>query len=341
MNWRTVIVAGIGILAGATVMFFVMRGPAVEPEIAAVTPSAEVTQPAPTVVEEKSIAVLPFADMSAAGDQGYFGDAMSEEILNGLAKVEDLRVATRTSAFTLRGQSIDVVGEKLNVAHVLEGSVRKAGARLRITAQLIKVDDGFHLWSEAYDRDLIDIFAIQDEIAKAVVDALKIELGVDARQLVTFGTTNREAYDWYPRGKDALAPGTAEGFQRGVEYFQHAIEIDANYADAYASLAFAHKLQHPYTPYGALAPAIQQAYSKALILEPSHSGALCAQGNDKIYSDWNWPAAGKVFQAAMQDGKVNDVCLGTYVYVYLAALGKYDEAVAILLGAERADPLNL
>ncbi len=137
----------------------------------------------------------------------------------------------------MRGQSIDVVGEKLNVNHVLEGSVRKAGDRLRITAQLIKVDDGFHLWSESYDRGLTDIFAVQDEIARAVVDALKIELGVDAEQLVTFGTTNRDAYDWYLRGKDALVAGTAEGFQRGIDYFKQAIEFDPDYAGAYAYLA--------------------------------------------------------------------------------------------------------
>ena len=342
VNWRTAILVGIGILAGATVMFFVMRGPAVEPQTAAVAPQPAVGKPAPPVVEEKSIAVLPFADMSAAGDQGYFGDGVAEEILNALVKLPELRVAARTSAFTLRGQSVDIVGEKLNVNHVLEGSIRKAGDRLRITVQLIKVDDGFHVWSESYDRELTDIFVVQDEIAKAVVDALKVELGVAAgTTLVDIGTSSREAYDWYLRGKDALVAGTAAGFQQGVEYFNRAIEIDDNYADAHAYLAYAHLLQHPFTPYRELAPAIQQAYAKALESEPSHSGALCAQGYDTIYSDWDWAEAGKVFQAATRDGKVNDVCLNTHVFPYLMALGQYDEAIAILPGAERADPLNL
>ena len=343
VHWQTAVGVGIGILAGATVMFFVMRGPAVEPETA-VAPPVEVAQstaePAATV-EEKSIAVLPFEDMSAAGDQGYFGDGVAEEILNALVKLPELRVAARTSAFSLRGQGIDVVGEKLNVNHVLEGSIRKEGDRLRITAQLLKVDDGFHLWSETYDRELTSIFAVQDEIAKAVVDALKIELGVDAGQLVTFGTTNRDAYDWYLRGKDAMVAGTAEGYQRAVEYLGRAIEVDPDYADAHAYLAYAHLRQHPFTPYTTLASAIQQAYSKALALEPSHSEALCAQGYDTMFSDWGWAEAERTFQAATHDGKVNDVCLGTYIEWYLVAVGQYDEAIAMLRDAERADPLNL
>ena len=297
----------------------------------------------PVVTEIKSIAVLPFVNMSADPEQEYFSDGISEEILNGLAHVKDLRVAARTSSFYYKGKDVQLteIGETLKVNHVLEGSVRKAGDRLRITAQLIKVDDGFHLWSESYDRELTDIFAIQDEIAKAVVDALKIELGVDAEQLVTFGTTNREAYDWYLRGKDALVAGTAEGFQRGIDYFNYAIEIDPDYADAYAYLAYAYLLQHRHTSYKELAPAIKQAYSRALELVPSHSEALCVQGYDKIFSDWDWLGAGKVFRAATRDGKVNDVCLGTYVWWYSSSLGKYDEAIALLRGAERVDPLNL
>ncbi len=281
--------AGIGLLAGAAIMFFVTRGPAIESEAAAVAPPVAVTQPATepvVVVEEKSIAVLPFEDMSAAGDQGYFGDGVAEEILNALVKLPELRVAARTSAFTLRGQSVDVVGDKLNVNHVLEGSIRKAGDRLRITAQLINVEDGFHLWSESYDRELTDIFVVQDEIAKAVVDALKVELGIAAgSSLIDIGTSNREAYDWHLRGKEALVAGTADGFQRGVEYFSHAIEADDNYADAHAYLAFAHILQHPFTPYTTLASAIKRAYSRALALEPSHSEALCAKGHDTMFSD--------------------------------------------------------
>jgi len=297
-----------------------------------------------TSTELQSIAVLPFVNMSADPEQEYFSDGISEEILNGLANVENLRVAARTSSFYFKSKDVQLVeiGNTLRVNHVLEGSVRKSGNRLRITAQLIKVDDGFHLWSKTYDRELTDIFAIQDEIAKAVVDALKIELGIAAGgTLVDIGTSNREAYDWYLRGKDAVFAGTAEEFQRGIEYFEHAIEIDPAYADAYAYLAYAHIRQHPFTPYGELALAIQQAYSKALALEPAHSGALCAQGYDTIYSDWDWAGAGEMFQAGTPDGKINDICLGTYVTWYLQVLGQYDEGIALLRAAERLDPLNL
>ena len=351
VNWRTAILVGSGLLAGAAIMFFVMRGPAVEPEQAAVTPTVEIAAPAPEsapVVQEKSIAVLPFVNMSDDREQEYFSDGISEEILNGLAKVDALRVAARTSSFYFKGKDVDLetIAEKLSVAHVLEGSVRKAGDRLRITVQLIKVDDGFHLWSESYDRELTDIFAVQDEIANAVVAALKIKLGVAAGStLVDIGTTNREAYDWYLRGKDALVTGSLEGFQRAVGYFNQAIELDPDYADAHAYLAFAHILQHPFTlyqqPYRELAPVIKHAYSRALALEPSHSAALCARGYDKMFSQWDWSEAGKLFRAGTRDGKLNDVCLGTYVAWYLLALGQYEEAIALLRGAERTDPLNL
>ena len=154
------------------------------------------------------------------------------------------------------------------------------------------------MWSESYDRELTDIFAVQDEIANAVVAALKIKLGVAAGStLVDIGTTNREAYDWYLRGKDALVTGSLEGFQRAVGYFNQAIELDPDYADAHAYLAFAHILQHPFTlyqqPYRELAPVIKHAYSRALALEPSHSAALCARGYDKMFSQWDWSEAGE------------------------------------------------
>jgi len=296
-----------------------------------------------TATELQSIAVLPFVNMSADPAQEYFSDGISEEILNGLANVDALRVAARTSSFYFKGEKVDLqtVADKLNVNHVLEGSVRKAGNRLRITAQLIKADDGFHLWSKTYDRELTDIFAVQDEIAKAVVEALKIELGVAAGStLVDIGTSDRDAYDWYLRGKDALTTGAAERIERGIEFFEHAIEIDPDYADAYAYVAYALILTQAFTPYKEIAPAIKQAYSKALELEPSHREALCAQGHVKIFSEWDWAAAGKLFRAGTRGGKLNDVCLGTYVWWYPSALGRYDEGISVLRNAERDDPLN-
>ena len=346
VNWKTAIVAAIGMLAGLSIMFFVMRGPATDDDRVDTSPVAVApvaVEPAATL-DEKSIAVLAFVNMSADPEQEYFSDGISEEILNGLAKVDALRVAARTSSFYFKDKDTDLqtIAEKLRVNHVLEGSVRKAGNRLRITAQLIKADDGFHLWSETYDQELTDIFAVQDEIARAVVDALKIELGIAAgSSLVDIGTSNREAYDWYLRGKDAVFSGTAEGLQRGIEYFQHAIALDPQYTDAYAYLGYAHIQQHPFSPYGQLAPAIKQAYSTALKFQPAHRASLCVQGYDKIYSDWDWPQAGHVFRAGTPGGKVNDICLGTYIWWFLPALGRYDEGIALLRAAESADPLNL
>ena len=200
VHWQTAVVAGIGLLAGVTITFFVMHGPATELQTATATRPVEVAPPASAAVEEKSIAVLAFVNMSADPEQEYFSDGISEEILNALVRVPNLRVAARTSAFSFKGKNVDVrkIGEALSVNHVLEGSVRKAGNQLRITAQLIKVDDGFHLWSETYDRELTDIFAIQDEIAQAVVAKLEVALGLAAEEpLVKSGTSNTEAYNWY------------------------------------------------------------------------------------------------------------------------------------------------
>ena len=345
VHWQTAIVAGIGILAGATVMFFVMRGPVIEPEAIATTAPVEVAPPAPAaaeIVQAKSIAVLPFADMSAAGDQGYFGDGVAEEILNGLTQVKALRVTARTSSFYFKGKDVQLteIGETLNVNHVLEGSVRKAGNRLRITAQLVKIDGGLQLWSESYDSELTDIFAVQDEIAKAVVDALKVELGVEAgTTLVDIGTNNREAYDWYLRGKDAVFAGTVAGYEQGIGHLKRAIAIDSRYANAHAFLAYAHTMQHPFIPYRTLAPAIKQAYSRALEVSPSHSGALCAKVYDIVFSDWDWATAGKVFRAATEGRTINDICVQIALW-YLDPIGRYNEGIELMRKAELEDPLN-
>ena len=304
-------------------------------------PEAAVVTAPPTA--QPAIAVLPFVNMSSDPEQEYFSDGISEEILNGLTKVEDLLVAARTSSFYFKGKDVDLetIAEKLRVNHVLEGSVRKSGDRLRITAQLIKTDDGFRLWSESYDREMTDIFAVQEEIAKAVVDALKVELGVVAGStLVDIGTSSREAYDWYLRGKDALVAGTAEGYKQGVEYFERAIKLDPNYADAHAHLAFAYIWQHPFTLYGELASSIKQAYSRTFELESSHQGAMCAQAYDRMVSDSDWAEAGKLFQAATPEERINNICAAVYSYFY-ASLGRFNEGIDILRNAARLDPLNL
>jgi serine/threonine protein kinase len=191
-----------------------------------------------------SIAVLPFVDMSPKKDQEYFCDGLSEELINALTHIKKLRVAARTSAFSFKGEKYDVreIGDKLNVDTVLEGSIRKAGERLRITAQLVSATDGYHLWSEKYDRNMEDIFAIQDEISLAIVDKLKIELlGDEAALLVKRGTDDLEAYDLYIKGR-FFWEQRGKGIGKAVECFKRAVARDPNYAQAYAGLADSYNL---------------------------------------------------------------------------------------------------
>ncbi|PYP40669.1 MAG: hypothetical protein DMD43_08065, partial [Gemmatimonadetes bacterium] len=185
----------------------------------------------------KSIAVLPFTDMSAEKDQEYFTDGIAEEIINALTKIQALRVASRSSAFAFKGKSQDIreVGEKLGVNTVLEGSVRKAGSRIRITAQLVNVGDGYHLWSDRYDRELADVFAVQDEIADNIVKALRVVLSDDEkRALEQARPENIQAYEYYLRGRQYFHQGREKSLQFARRMFQRAIEIDPGFARAWA-----------------------------------------------------------------------------------------------------------
>jgi TolB-like protein len=178
---------------------------------------------------QKSIAVLPFANMSADPEQEYFVDGLAEELLNLLAGIPELRVAARTSSFSFKNENVDIraIAEKLNVEHILEGSVRKAGDTLRITAQLIEADSGYHLWSRRFDRQIEDVFAIQEEIAAAVVDALKISL---LGEVAKVEEINPEAYTLYLQGKHFYGRRTREGFAKAVEAYQGALKLEPRYA---------------------------------------------------------------------------------------------------------------
>ncbi|MFI5309857.1 MAG: protein kinase [Gemmatimonadales bacterium] len=192
----------------------------------------------PDASDVRSIAVLPFANMSGDPENEYFSDGISEEIINALAQLPGLRVAARTSAFSFKGKNVDLrsIGDQLGVSTVLEGSVRKAGNRLRITAQLIKAADGYHLWSERYDRELTDVFAIQDEIANAIAGRLKCTVGERTSQLVKPGTANLDAYDLYLKGR-ALELQRGPALLTAVECFEQAVALDPGYAAAHAELA--------------------------------------------------------------------------------------------------------
>ncbi len=189
---------------------------------------------------EKSVAVLPFTDMSPNRDQQYFGEGLAEEVLNALTQLEDLEVASRTSAFAYQGRDAGVreIGRELGVATVVEGSVRKAGERLRVTAQLVEADSGYHLWSETFDRELEDVFAIQDEITVSIVEALQVELfGDEADRLTRVGTDDAEAYDLYLEGRHYWQRRYKVGLETALEYFEAALEKDSDFALAHAGRA--------------------------------------------------------------------------------------------------------
>ena len=242
-----------------------------------------VQDPAAPAVSEKSIAVLPFVDMSPEGDQAYFADGIAEEILNVLVKTHTLKVAGRTSSFQFRNRTGDLreIGEQLGVKHILEGSIRKSNNRLRITAQLVKAEDGFHLWSETYDRDLTDIFAIQDEIARAITQALAIELDLSdgTESLAPVLTTNMEAYDRFLEARNLIA--LRSDFPRMFRLLEEAIELDPQFAAGWAILSQARALGYYYgvEDLSTALKAAEPHARRAIELDPDSSAAHTALAN--------------------------------------------------------------
>ncbi|MGH7702531.1 MAG: TPR end-of-group domain-containing protein, partial [Gemmatimonadales bacterium] len=240
------------------------------------------TTPVGAPAASRSIAVLPFVDMSPQRDQDYFCEGIAEEIINALTKVQALRVISRSSAFAFKGQNLDIrkVGEQLDAGTVLEGSIRKAGNRLRITAQLINVAGGHHLWSERYDRELEDVFAIQDEIAGNIVRALQVVLSEEEkRALDKAPTDNVEAYEYYLRGRQFFHQWRRKAIEFARRMFERAIEIDPNYALAYSGVADC--CSYVYTYWDASATNLERADAasrKALDLAPELAEAHVSRG---------------------------------------------------------------
>ena len=235
-------------------------------------------------VDQVSIAVLPFRDMSAAGDQAYFGEGIAEELLNALTRIDGLQVAGRTSSFAFRDSNADLttIGSQLGVAHIVEGSVRKAGDRVRVTAQLVKAGDGFHLWSETYDRTLDDIFAIQDEITGEIMAALKENLpGLQSQAVDTTGTDSVEAYNAFLQGRYLLHQRGTENILRAQDLLRKAVELDPGFAEAHAQLARTLSVG-----WGVDEPerALESA-NRALELAPDSPIALMAYGGAEYRSD--------------------------------------------------------
>jgi len=232
--------------------------------------------------QKTAIAVLPFVDMSPEGDQEYLGDGIAEELLNVLVRVQGLRVPSRTSSFAFKGKNINIreVAEALDVGYVLEGSIRKAGNRVRITAQLIDVTTDTHLWSKTYDRDLTDIFAVQDEIAGAIGEAMQVIPGKEASPSASAGTTNANAYDLYLLGRHHWNQRTPEGLSRAIEIFEQAIELDPKFDRAQSGLGLVYSVLWTYVDVepGLAQERAREAAETALELNPDSAEALAVLG---------------------------------------------------------------
>ena len=291
-----------------------------------------------------SIAVLPFANMSADRDNEYFADGITEEIINVLAKLDGLRVASRTSSFAFKGQDSDIrrIGDQLNVATVLEGSVRKAANRLRVTAQLISVRDGYHMWSERYDRELDDVFAIQDEIAQAIVSNLEVKLGRRSDpQLVKAPTANLEAYNLFLEGRyHWLRRG--ESLRHAERCFSQAVALDSRFALAHVGLADTYNLLGWYRmerPADAF-PKAKSAATNALAIDPNQAEAYTSLGFVLMNYDWDWPGAERAFQKSLQLNPGYPTAHHWYSE-FLMSQGRTQDAVAEARKAQELDPLGL
>jgi serine/threonine-protein kinase len=300
------------------------------------TPESQRTTPA-----HKAIAVLPLANLSADPENEYFSDGMTEEIINALAKIPGVQVASRTSSFAFKGKQADVreIGEKLGVTSVLEGSVRKVGNRIRITAQLVDVEKGYHLWSETYDRQLEDVFAIQDEISRAIAEALKLRLASDTGQLVV-PSKNIEAYNLYLKGRFFFNKFTEAGLRKALDLFQHALLQDPGYARAYAGIAdvwcnLADDWVAPEEAY----PRAKAAAERALQRDPELAEAITSLGKVLCWHEWDFAGAERELERAVSlspNYAEAHYVLGTA----LPLVGRLSDAIEAIRRAIVLDPLS-
>jgi TolB-like protein len=301
-------------------------------------PAASVAAPIPA----KSIAVLPFVNMSGDPKNDYFSDGITEEVLDALAQVPKLKVAARTSAFAFKGKAEDLrkVGEVLDVATVLEGSVQKSGDEVRITAQLIDTRTGYHLWSEKYDRKLTSIFAIEDGISKAIADKLQVQLADSGDQsLVPQQTIDPRAHDFYLRGL-ALLAARGPALLDAVTAFQNAVKIAPDYAQAWGAMAEAEALYPAYQLDSVQAASTRALASakQALALDPDLASAYVAQG--MIFANrWQWSQADRAFQRALALAPSDAFVLNQYAQLLLAT-GQLESALTASDRAQAVDPLN-
>ena len=291
-----------------------------------------------------SAAVLPFTNMSSDKDQEYFSDGLTEELITALSQVQGLRVAARTSSFQFKGQEPDIreVGRKLDVGTVLEGSVRKSGNRLRVSAQLVSVKDGYQLWADSYDRDLADVFAVQEEIARAIVSALRVRLAQGKDSVIaTPATHDVAAYDLYLKGRFAWNQRTGTSLPQAAQYFEQAIARDSTMARAYAGLADTYIILPGYTNASPteLWPKAKAAALKALSLDSTLAEAHTSLAYGTFIYEWNWTAAEKSFRRAIATDSTYPTAHHWYGD-YLAGRGRLDESLREMKRAHDLDPLS-
>lgn len=291
---------------------------------------------------QPSIAVLPFVNMSGDKEQEYFSDGLAEEIINALTKIPGLKVPARTSSFYFRGKETDIqeISAKLKVNSILEGSVRRSGNRIRVTAQLINAADGYHLWSERYDREMTDVFAIQDEICQAIVDKLRVELAGD-RRAVKHPTENVEAYNLYLKGHYQLHKYTMQSCEKGREYLEQAIVLDPHYALAWFGLAETYWYQGFL---GYMQPKQVNAKAREATLKALELDELLPEAHAMMailrFSEFNWKESEREFLRALELGPKSPFVWWTYSLFYLTPMRRFDEAVVAARQAVELDPLS-
>jgi adenylate cyclase len=337
------------VLAGLTGYQQIAR-PSVAPAQSGVEAAREASATASTAI---SIAVLPFANLSGEASQEFFSDGMTEEITAALAKVPDLRVVARTSAYRFKGQNLDIqdIGQQLHATHLIEGSVRKAGARVRITVQLIKSDDGTHIWAENYDRDLIDVFAIQEDIARAIAASLRMPLGLKPGENLVQGTRNLGSYQEYLQARiwfrDRNSP------QRGpfLQTLESVVARDPGFSPAWATLSRVYLFQTNLTPAVEEGPVeearaimrsnqdkAEMAAQKAIELEPRHAGGYVAKANIRLQQG-RWAEGEDLLKQALALDPNDPEALNSYGFALLMRTGRPKEALAVIEKLRTLEPL--
>ncbi len=305
-------------------------------------PSAA-AEPAPSPDALPSVAVLPFVDMSTAKDQDYFGEGLAEELIHALARLQGIRVVARTSAFALKGMKLDVreIGKMLDVRAIVEGSVRKSGNRLRVTAQLVDARTGLHIWSERFDREERDVFDIQDEISLAIVEHLKVTLlAGEKTALHKRSTADTEAYNLYLKGLYFVARPNPEAIGKALNFFHEAIDRDPNFALAHAGVATVYSTLGimNLAPPAEMYPKAKAALEKTLALDPDLAEAHAVAAVLEFWFEWNWTAAEKSFGRVLALNPGDAMSRGHYAWL-LMSRRRFEECLAEIKRALTLDPL--